>query len=142
MTDNKTKHPANPELLDGFLEKEDELLLQAFFQNCQQEIPDDGFSERVMTAIPQRNQTYYIRYVWMAACVIIGVLGFVLDNGWLHVRDLVFNLKMNTLLSMGQVVDHVGTVTTNSHFSWLTTLAGIAVLMTIWGYNKIMDSRL
>lgn len=142
MTDNKIKLTANPELLDGFLEKEDEQLLQSFFQSCQQEIPDDGFSDRVMSAIPQRNQTYYIRYVWMAACAIVGVVGFVLDNGWLHVRDLMFSLKINTLLSMGQAVDHVGTVVSHSNFSWLTTLAGIAVIMTVWGYNKMMDSSL
>lgn len=140
MTDNKVKQTANPEVLDGFWAEEDERMLQSFFQGCQQEIPDDGFSDRVMEALPRRNRTYYIRYVWMATCILVGVVGFVLDNGWLHVRDLMFSLKINTLLSMGHAVEHVGTVASN--VSWLTTLAGLAVITTIWGYNKIMDSRL
>ena len=61
------------------LNPQDEELLQMFFSDCQMsEIPDDGFSDRVMQALPALPDTdtamslvkrQRLEHLWTAACV-------------------------------------------------------------------------
>ena len=66
------------------LNPQDEELLQMFFSDCQMsEIPDDGFSDRVMQALPALPDTdtamslvkrQRLEHLWTAACVAAGII--------------------------------------------------------------------
>ena len=66
------------------LNPQDEELLKMFFSDCQMsEIPDDGFSDRVMQALPALPETdtamslvkrQRLEHLWTAACVAAGII--------------------------------------------------------------------
>ena len=66
-------------------EDNNDLLLQQFFSEAaQQQIADDGFTERVMLALPQQS-TFNIKLfnrLWTLFCVAVFVVLFVVFRGW------------------------------------------------------------
>ena len=66
-------------------EDNNDLLLQQFFSEAaQQQIADDGFTERVMQALPQQS-TFNIKLfnrLWTLFCVAVFVVLFVVFRGW------------------------------------------------------------
>ena len=46
----------------------DEVLLEDFFNNCQQEIADNGFTEKVMKGLPVTAS--WLNKIWSIVCVI------------------------------------------------------------------------
>ena len=65
-------------------DKNDIMLKQLFEQAAQQQIEDNGFTERVMANLPERSG-YSVRTLsrlWTMFCLIIGVLTFWLASGW------------------------------------------------------------
>ena len=66
-------------------EENNDLLLQQFFSEAaQQQIADDGFTERVMQALPQQR-TFNIKLfnrLWTLFCVAVFVVLFVVFRGW------------------------------------------------------------
>ena len=67
--------------------EDNDLLLKQFFQDAaQQQIPDNGFTERVMQHLPQRSplaahRTLLTR-LWNLCCVVVFAILFVLIDGW------------------------------------------------------------
>ena len=67
--------------------EDNDLLLKQFFQeSAQQQIPDNGFTERVMQRLPQRSplaahRTLLTR-LWNLCCVVVFAILFVLIDGW------------------------------------------------------------
>ena len=60
------------------------MLKQLFEQAAQQQIEDNGFSERVMANLPERSG-YSVRTLsrlWTMFCLIIGMLAFWLASGY------------------------------------------------------------
>lgn len=53
-------------------EKRDELLVRKFFEENKIEIPDAGFSRRVMRRLPDRTRR--LNRIWTAICVAVGVV--------------------------------------------------------------------
>lgn len=53
-------------------EDRDELLVRKFFEENKAELPDDGFSQRVMRRLPDRARR--LNRIWTAVCVVAGVL--------------------------------------------------------------------
>lgn len=70
------------------LAQDDEQLLQSFFADCQTELPDDGFSDRVMAALPSTEaekaavMRRRMEHVWTLVCVAIGLIAAVVCQGW------------------------------------------------------------
>ena len=66
-------------------EDNNDLLLQQFFSEAaQQQIVDDGFTERVMQALPQQS-TFNIKLfnrLWTLFCVAVFMVLFVVFRGW------------------------------------------------------------
>lgn len=66
-------------------EDNNDLLLQQFFSEAaQQQIADNGFTERVMQALPQQS-TFNIKLfnrLWTLFCVAVFVVLFVVFRGW------------------------------------------------------------
>ena len=63
----------------------DNELLQQFFQAARQtELPDNGFTERVMQQLPSgsRSSSLLKSRLWTAFCIVIAVTLFVLLRGW------------------------------------------------------------
>ena len=150
MIDNRNGMELEP------LSATDDQLLQAFFaDNRMEEIPDDGFSDRVMQALPgldpektvltlDQDQTLAKRlrleHLWTAACVAVGVVAAVVCQGWEQIQDCLFSMKIDFLLTGSRALTHVlDTIMQTQNL--LMMLAGIFVLIMVWGYNELADAR-
>lgn len=56
----------------------DELLVKRFFEENRIEMPDDGFSRRVMRRLP--GSTKRISRIWTAVCAAVAVLFFIKND--------------------------------------------------------------
>ena len=125
----------------------DDQLLQAFFaDNRMKEIPDDGFSDRVMQALPDLEQEKALakrrrlEHLWTAVCVAVGVIAAVVCQGWEQIQGWLFSMKIDFLLSGSRALTHVAESIGHSQ-NLLTLLAGFVVLIMVWGYNELADAR-
>ena len=150
MIDNRNGMDLEP------LSATDDQLLQAFFaDNRMEEIPDDGFSDRVMQALPglepektvlslEQEQALAKRlrleHLWTAACVAVGVIAAVVCQGWEQIQGWLFSMKIDFLLSGSRALTHVAESIGHSQ-NLLTLLAGFVVLIMVWGYNELADAR-
>ncbi len=53
-------------------DNKDELLVKKFFEGNRIDLPDDGFSHRVMRRLPDRERR--LNRLWTALCVVVGVV--------------------------------------------------------------------
>ena len=143
----------------------DDQLLQTFFaDNKMEEIPDDGFSDRVMQALPglepektllaldqektvlslEQEQALAKRlrleHLWTAACVAVGVVAAVVCQGWEQIQGWLFSMKIDFLLTGSRALTHVLDAIMQTQ-NLLMMLAGIVVLVMVWGYNEVADAR-
>lgn len=143
----------------------DDQLLQAFFaDNRMEEIPDDGFSDRVMQALPglepektvlsldqektvlslEQEQALAKRrrleHLWTAACVAVGIVAAVVCQGWEQIQGWLFSMKIDFLLTGSRALTHLADAITPTQ-NLLMMLAGIVVLVMVWGYNEVADAR-
>ena len=129
------------------LNASDEQFLQAFFaDNKMEEVPDDGFSDRVMQALPDLEQEKALakrrrlEHLWTAACVAVGVIAAVVCQGWEQIQGWLFSMKIDFLLTGSRALTHVlDTIMQTQNL--LMMLAGIFVLIMVWGYNELADAR-
>ena len=144
MIDNRNGMELEP------LSATDDQLLQAFFaDNRMEEIPDDGFSDRVMQALPALPETdtamslvkrQRLEHLWTAACVAAGIIIAVVCQGWEQIQGWLFSMKIDFLLSGSRALTHVADSIAHSQ-NLLMVLAGIVVLIMVWGYNELADAR-
>lgn len=68
------------------MKENDNILLAQFFEEAaRQQVADDGFSERVMAALPAEGRSarvVWLSHLWTLFCVAVAVLLFVLLQGW------------------------------------------------------------
>ena len=129
------------------LSASDEQLLQAFFaDNMMAEIPDEGFSDKVMLSLPALEQERALvkrrrlEHLWTAVCMAIGVIAAVVCQGWEQIQGWLFSMKIDFLLSGSRALTHVAESIGHSQ-NLLTLLAGFVVLIMVWGYNELVDAR-
>ena len=150
MIDNRNGMELEP------LSATDDQLLQAFFaDNRMEEIPDDGFSDRVMQALPglepektvlplEQEQALAKRlrleHLWTAVCVAVGIIAAVLCQGWEQIQGWLYGMKIDFLLTGSHALRHGVETAVNTQNLWLM-LAGIVVLVLVWGYNELADAR-
>ena len=134
----------------------DDQLLQAFFaDNRMKEIPDDGFSDRVMQALPALDpektvlaldqkqalaKRLRLEHLWTAACVAVGVVAAVVCQGWEQIQGWLFSMKIDFLLTGSRALTHLADAIPQTQ-NLLMMLAGIVVLVMVWGYNELADAR-
>ena len=144
MIDNRNGMELEP------LSATDDQLLQAFFaDNRMEEVPDDGFSDRVMHALPALPETdtamslvkrQRLEHLWTAACVAAGIIIAVVCQGWEQIQGWLFSMKIDFLLSGSRALTHaLDTIMQTQNL--LMVLAGIVVLIMVWGYNELADAR-
>ena len=150
MIDNRNGMELEP------LSATDNQLLQAFFaDNRMEEIPDDGFSDRVMQALPSLEpekivltldqdqalaKRLRLEHLWTAACVAVGVVAAVVCQGWEQIQGWLFSMKIDFLLTGSRALTHLADAIPQTQ-NLLMMLAGIVVLVLVWGYNELADAR-
>ena len=129
------------------LSASDEQLLQAFFaDNMMAEIPDEGFSDKVMLSLPALEQERALvkhrrlEHLWTAVCMAIGVIAAVVCQGWEQILGLFYNMKIDFLLTGSRALTYVADSIDRSQ-NLLMVLAGFVVLIMVWGYNELADAR-
>ena len=156
MTDNKTNKMMNGKTDFMSVSSDDEKLLRSFFADCRMDISDDGFSDRVMAALPEGEAlgkqaitsertaisvaSRRMQRLWTAACVAIGIIALVLCQGWEQIQSLLFTMKIDFLLSGSRLLTQVTDGFAQFHNLWLV-LAGMLTVVCVWGYNELVDAR-
>lgn len=154
MTDKKNDNRNGRDLEP--LSAADDQRLQAFFaDNRMEEVPDDGFSDRVMQALPgleqektvlslEQKQAWAKRrrleHLWTAACVAVGIVSAVVCQGWEQIQGWLFSMKIDFLLTGSRALTHLADAITPTQ-NLLMMLAGLVVLVMVWGYNELADAR-
>lgn len=127
-------------------DKINDQLLQSFFADCQTELPDDGFSDRVMAALPSTEaekaavMRRRMEHVWTLVCVAIGLIAAVLCQGWEQIQGFLFSMKIDILMSGSRALTHAVDTLCHSQNLWMA-LAGCLVIALVWGYNKALDAK-
>lgn len=146
MTDNKNHmmmskgEPLSP------ISPDDEKLLESFFADCSMDIPDDGFSDRVMAALPSAEaeqatrKRVLLEHLWAAACIAVGIISAFVCQGWEQIQQLFYSMKIDFLLTASRALSHSSEVLAQTHNLWMVLL-GALVLILVWGYNEVADAR-
>lgn len=69
-------------------------LIEQFFNEYRQELPDCGFSRRVMRRLPRRSTPplFTLNNIWVAVCGVAGVLLLWFTDGLLHLRSVLMGV--------------------------------------------------
>ena len=105
--------------------REEELLVEHFFTECKTDLPDNGFTRRVMSNLPQKACRY--NNIWSVLCLLIAGVSFVLFNGAESVRIFMENFAQN-------MTNTLSTVHLNAA-SMQTLSAGILALLFLFVLN-------
>ena len=84
---------------------EDNIMLEEFFkQAAQQQIEDNGFTERVMHSLPDRKRQMVRRLsqLWTLFCIVVAGVLFFMFGGWQVVTGLFF-ASLQVILSWLEV---------------------------------------
>ncbi|MBQ8656687.1 MAG: DUF5056 domain-containing protein [Prevotella sp.] len=139
------------------MNENDNILLEQFFkENVQQQIADDGFTERVMQQLPEaaRPLTVRLRWwsrAWTVFCVVAGVVAFIMLQGWQVVmQGLMTTLTyvevllrtLPTSFDLSSLIDYSATVYGTALWQLLAGLFTLMVLSVIalsrWAYREVM----
>lgn len=118
----------------------DEQLLQAFFADHQEEIADDGFSNRVMQHLPAPSHRRLERW-WQVACLVMGVIFIVSTQMVSSLEDSLFASKVTAMMLFSKVLCSLGELIAQPQ-QLLMLLAGMVTILCVWGYNKVLDARI
>ena len=122
------------------LSNADEQMLQAFFADQQEEIPDDGFSQRVMKKIPT-STTRHLERCWQVACLVLGMAFIVSTQLLTSLQDSLFASKVAALMMLSKIT-HVLSETLLQPQQLLMMIGAGFVVLCVWGYNKVLDARI
>ena len=118
----------------------DEQLLQAFFADHQEEIADDGFSDRVMQHLPAPSHRRMERW-WQVACLVMGVVFIVSTQMVSSLEDSLFASKVTAMMLLSKALCSLGELIAQPQ-QLLMLLAGMVTILCVWGYNKVLDARI
>lgn len=94
----------------------DNKLIQDFLAPAKQELEDNGFSQRVMRALPKQRDAHKLSQQWTVCCTLIGIVTFIYMDGWKEVfswlretyialmKHNVFDLDPTMLLTVGAIL--------------------------------------
>lgn len=118
----------------------DEQLIQMFFADHQEEIPDDGFSQRVMNKIPT-SKTRCLERWWQVACLVMGVIFIVSTQMVSSLEDSLFASKVTAMMLFSKALCSLGELVAQPQ-QLLMLLVGMVTVLCVWGYNKVLDARI
>ncbi|MBO7130280.1 MAG: DUF5056 domain-containing protein [Prevotella sp.] len=82
----------------------DNLLIEDFFkQSAQQQIEDNGFTERVMKSLPesQQEKAHRLSLLWTVFCVVLSVVLFFVFGGWEALKTSILMVLQTVFTSLG-----------------------------------------
>ena len=107
------------------------ILIESFFKEAaQQQIEDNGFTERVMENLPagKANLAHRLTRLWTWFCVVLGGVLFFLLNGWDSLKAS-FNMLLSAVLTGLEVFVTTAPTTDLQLNPWLVLLAVAFVLI-------------
>ena len=81
-----------------------------------------------------------LEHLWTAACVAVGIVAAVVCQGWEQIQGWLFSMKIDFLLTGSRALTHLADAITPTQ-NLLMMLAGLVVLVMVWGYNELADAR-
>lgn len=110
----------------------DDELVMMFFEENRVELPDDGFSKRVMGRLPSRSVK--LNRIWTAACWIVGICAFIYFKGWSQLGILLENAKGNLIGSLSSM----DLITVSPAIIWMSLM--ILVSLAFYDVVKSINS--
>ena len=90
----------------------DNLLIEEFFKRAsQQQIEDNGFTERVMKRLPesQQEKAHRLSLLWTLFCVVLSVVLFFVFGGWEALKAGIMVVLQTVFTSLGVFLTTVPT---------------------------------
>ena len=81
--------------------REEELLVEHFFTECKTDLPDNSFTQRVMSNLSQKACRY--NNIWATLCLLIVGVSFVLFDGVESVRIFMAHFAENMMNCLSTV---------------------------------------
>ena len=103
--------------LEQVLQPSDEDLIGKFFAEQTFDVPDQGFSSRVMRRLP--DSSLRLSRIWTAVCAVALVAVFILTKGWVALMGSFQGLFADTVTSVSQL-------SLASAFATVVTLSALA----------------
>lgn len=116
----------------------DEQMLRSFFASHQLDVPDNGFSDRVMAALPV-GKVYRIARLWTWICIVLAALLLVFGNGWQCLKEGFAVCRVQGQLSLAHLAEGFSSGMPASS-TLLMLLAGAGILLVVWGFDEVIDS--
>lgn len=138
---------------DKYIEKlseEDEKLINSFFSDYSLSVEDDGFTDRVMAALPNSKvhdiggkivvQSRRLEWLWTAACIIAAVVFVAIGPGWEGLQDMLYVWTTNGMVHLARLA--TGFLRHDAQFGHavLMGFAGLFILAGVYGYNKMQEA--
>ena len=79
------------------------ILLESFFKEAaQQQIEDNGFTERVMNSLPSAKESkeHRMARLWTWFCLLVGLVLFLVFGGWEALKDSIMVLFATAVTSV------------------------------------------
>ena len=83
------------------INKEEEQFLEHFFAETKIDLPDNGFTERVMDNLTQTVRRR--NYIWTVVCLLAAIILFLSSDGVTHVRVFVTNVVKSLTNSLSAI---------------------------------------
>lgn len=116
---------------------ENKLLQELFAQAAQQQIADNGFSERVMKSLPADSRAVdssrRLSLLWTWFCIVAGVVCFFAFSGWESLKASLAALFSASLTSLEVLV--VTIPTADVHLNPMTILLVLAFVVVYLPYQ-------
>ena len=109
----------------------DEELVAMFFAEQKQELPDDGFSKRVMQQLPSRSLR--LSRIWTLVCSLLGIGLFFWADGFVQLKRLFLNAFGN----LGGFLSSVDL----SNISPMMVIFAIATFYLIIAWNVLVEVK-
>ena len=103
--------------LEQVLQTSDEELIGKFFAEQTFDVPDQGFSSRVMRRLP--DSSLRLSRIWTEVCAVALVAVFILTKGWVALMGSFQGLFADTVTSVSQL-------SLASAFATVVTLSALA----------------
>ena len=109
----------------------DNIILEDFFkQAAQQQIEDNGFTERVMQNLPKTNTVRRLSRLWSLFCILVGAGLFFAFGGWQVLQGLFFG-GLRMLLGWLEVFALTAPTTEININLWFVLLLAAFVLVVL-----------
>lgn len=109
----------------------DNIILEDFFkQAAQQQIEDNGFTERVMQNLPKANTVRRLSRLWSLFCILVGAGLFFAFGGWQVLQGLFYG-GLRMLLGWLEVFALTAPTTEININLWFVLLLAAFVLVVL-----------